>query len=437
MRRPAVFFDRDNTLIVGNEYLGEPEKVVLVAGAAGAIAKCRSLGFAVVVVSNQSGVARGMFTEDAVRAVNKRMDDLLLEHNASAVVDRHEYCPFHPDATVEAYRQDSFLRKPKPGMVLAAADAMALDLSRSWMVGDAPRDIAAGKAAGCRTVLIVDPSLDPSPAALEPQQVQADFVVGSLVEAVEVIVRQNERTETPAMTPWDRPAAAEAETPAPAKPSPSQTTPSQPPADRPPTVNADRVGPIAAAMFQQPPMTTPTPTAANQASATSVPPAARSTPTSSPSPTAAPPAHASPFSIGKPVAAAKATKPATVEPTPVRPTPAPKPTPTARPAQSPAATPAVQSAQSQATAPKSDLARLEAINQQVLMELKKLNEARTEDFSISKLVAGIMQILAIAIVPLGYMLHKPNDAPSLANWLLVAVFLQTFTIALLIMGRQR
>src|SRR3954466_6780650 len=89
MKRPAVFFDRDNTLIVSDGYLGDPQKVTLISGAADAIARGRALGFATVVVSNQSGVGRGMFDEDAVRAVNARMDDLLLAENPQAIIDRH------------------------------------------------------------------------------------------------------------------------------------------------------------------------------------------------------------------------------------------------------------------------------------------------------------------------------------------------------------
>ena len=74
------------------------------------------------------------------------MDDLLRAETPGAIIDRHEFCPYHPQAAVEKYRSDSPLRKPKPGMLLAAAEAMLIDLSRSWLIGDAPRDIAAGKA---------------------------------------------------------------------------------------------------------------------------------------------------------------------------------------------------------------------------------------------------------------------------------------------------
>src|SRR3954464_9511181 len=133
MKRPAVFFDRDNTLIVSDGYLGDPSKVVLVEGAAAAVARVRQRGYAVVVASNQSGVARGMFSEEDVQAVNKRMDELLVAENPTAVIDRHEFCPFHPEGTIDVYARESERRKPKPGMILAAADKLAIDLGRSWV----------------------------------------------------------------------------------------------------------------------------------------------------------------------------------------------------------------------------------------------------------------------------------------------------------------
>src|SRR6266550_3848445 len=116
MKRPAVFFDRDNTLMACDGYLGDPSQVALVEGAADAVARARALGYAAVVISNQSGVARGMFDEEAVRAVNARLDELLKAENPAAIVDRHEFCPYHPEGTVERYKQESALRKPQPGM---------------------------------------------------------------------------------------------------------------------------------------------------------------------------------------------------------------------------------------------------------------------------------------------------------------------------------
>src|SRR5438128_1119773 len=136
MPRPAIFFDRDNTLIVSSEYLADPDKVELMSGAADAVALARKLGFAVVIFSNQSGVARGMFDEDTVRLVNTRMEEELLRANPDATIDCQEFCPFHPEGTVEEYRRESELRKPKPGMILAAARKLDLDLASSWVIGD-------------------------------------------------------------------------------------------------------------------------------------------------------------------------------------------------------------------------------------------------------------------------------------------------------------
>jgi histidinol-phosphate phosphatase family protein len=188
--RPAVFFDRDNTLIPSSGYLGDPAEVRLVEGAAEAVARVRAFGFAVVVASNQSGVARGLFTEEDVRAVNLRIDELLRATHPGALVDRHEFCPYHAEAPVERYRRDSELRKPRPGMLLRAASELGLDLPASWMIGDAPRDIEAGRAAGCHTILLRAPGLETSPAATESFSVQPDAVVSSLSEAVEVIERR-------------------------------------------------------------------------------------------------------------------------------------------------------------------------------------------------------------------------------------------------------
>src|SRR5687767_13313621 len=190
MKRPAVFFDRDNTLIVSDGYLGDPAQVMLVDGAADAVAKARQYGFKVFTISNQSGVARGLFTEDAVRAVNVRMDEMLQRANGSALIQAHEYCPHHPEATVESYRLDCEDRKPRAGMLKRLAQKYNLDLYRSWVVGDAPRDIEAGKAAGCRTILFSDPNLPASPSASEASSVTPDYTVSSLREAVNIIAKE-------------------------------------------------------------------------------------------------------------------------------------------------------------------------------------------------------------------------------------------------------
>ncbi len=204
MKRPAVFFDRDNTLIVNSGYLGDPEKVELLPGAADAVARLRSLGYATAVVSNQSGVGRGMFSEDDVRAVNEKMNRMLLADNVEAVIERHEFCPYHPEATIETYRHDSPRRKPAPGMILDAADVLGLDLGRSWLIGDAPRDVEAGQRAGCRTILLRDSSLESiDEAAKERLKTKPDYIASSLADAAEFI-------ESHSPPPASKPAAVAA-----------------------------------------------------------------------------------------------------------------------------------------------------------------------------------------------------------------------------------
>ena len=203
MPRPAVFLDRDNTLIVNDGYLGDPDLVELLPGASAAIAKLRRLGYAIVTVSNQSGVGRGYLSEDDVRAVNRRMDELLKagEGGAAAVVDRHYFCPFHPEAAVAEYRRASPLRKPEPGMLLAAARDLDLDLTRSWLIGDAGRDVEAGRRAGLggRTILLTDPDLPPSEHAADKND--PDHEVTSLTDAAAIIAGAPPPPPPPAPAP--------------------------------------------------------------------------------------------------------------------------------------------------------------------------------------------------------------------------------------------
>ncbi len=169
--RPAVFFDRDDTLIrrtggAPTGDLGQPDQVELVPGAQDALRALARADFFLAVITNQGGVARGAYPESAVHAVHARLNQLLREHDAPAIHD-FRHCPYHPRGTLPAYTREHPWRKPSPGMILDLAQRHGLDLAASWVVGDQPRDIAAGFAAGCRAVLIApsDAPCDPPPDA--------------------------------------------------------------------------------------------------------------------------------------------------------------------------------------------------------------------------------------------------------------------------------
>ena len=172
--RRAVFIDRDGTIILNDGDLGDPERVELLPGAAVAMRSLREAGYALVVVTNQGGVARGRYDEAAVHATHERLEQVLRQATGLArVVDAFYFCPFHPEGTVERYRREHPWRKPAPGMLLEASREHGLDLSSSWMVGDQERDAQAGAAAGCRSILIGAPN-----AASD-----ADFFAHDLAEA--------------------------------------------------------------------------------------------------------------------------------------------------------------------------------------------------------------------------------------------------------------
>lgn len=185
----AVFLDRDNTIIHNDGDLGDPEAVRMIQGAASAIASLRGLGYKIVIVSNQGGVARGKFTEADVDAVNQRIAETI-RRNSGAVVDRFYYCPYHPDGKVRQYTREHPWRKPSPGMLEQAAEDLKLDLGSCWMVGDQLRDVAAGLAAGTRTVLLRAPNGQRNASDMEAGSVEPDFVAQSLVEAVRVVAQQ-------------------------------------------------------------------------------------------------------------------------------------------------------------------------------------------------------------------------------------------------------
>jgi D-glycero-D-manno-heptose 1,7-bisphosphate phosphatase len=144
--RKALFLDRDGVLNVDHGYVGSRDRFEWMDGALDAIRYANQSGWLVFVVTNQSGVARGLYTEDSVRDLLAWMSGEV--HAAGGRIDDSRFCPFHPDAAVETYRRAHPWRKPEPGMVLDLIDVWNVDPARSVMVGDQDSDMRAAAAAG-------------------------------------------------------------------------------------------------------------------------------------------------------------------------------------------------------------------------------------------------------------------------------------------------
>jgi D-glycero-D-manno-heptose 1,7-bisphosphate phosphatase len=180
--RPGVLIDRDGVLNEDLGYVGEPARLKVVPGAGQALAGLKAHGLATAVVSSQSGVARGYYTEEDVRITNEALSRLLAAEGAAP--DAYYYCPHHPEGAVAAYAIACDCRKPAPGLIERAIEELGLDRTRVVMVGNEARDIECGRAACVATVAV-----GPDAASLG-----ADHAAASLADAVDWIA---ERTTGP------------------------------------------------------------------------------------------------------------------------------------------------------------------------------------------------------------------------------------------------
>ncbi len=423
----AVFLDRDNTLIHNDGDLGDPDQVKLMQGTASAVASMRGLGYIVVVVSNQGGVARGKYEEADVDRVNQRIAELLTEQANGAKIERFYYCPYHPEGTVSRYACEHHWRKPAPGMLEQAAEDLGIDLSASWMVGDQLRDIEAGRAAGVRTVLLADQGRALS--MLSGSQIRPDFVTRNLIEAARVIAQQIRPDPL-----------AEQELGAGVATDPNQGPP--------PTGSSKHRATYPAREKLEASRTTATPkrtgrrpfkpwaiqpldgTDAEAEHAAEAPPDGQQSSPVEVSVAAAPP-------VRRP-----AERPEPIRPTRARPADAehptqPSPQPQAAPVEPNPAQPTRASAPSQPVDPPASPQhdRLTHAVDQLLRYLKR-REAGAEEYSLYKLLAlGLGQAAVAFCVIIGVFFG--DEAVTTANWLLGAVLGQLIVITLLILHGQR
>ena len=223
MSNKAIFLDRDDTLIEDPGYISNPDQVKLLDGVAEALIELGAMGYKLIVVSNQSGVARGIVTEKVLGEIHNRLKQLLAEKGV--YLDRIYYCPYHPDGVIPKYRKESDWRKPNPGMLLAAAKELDIDLSQSWVIGNSNRDIEAGLRAGCKTILINHSSHYKQPRPGEPNP---DYKSVNMKETVNIIKKHHRSSHKagdhaqPVPIPQTKPALKNTEQPAQQQTAPAQ-----------------------------------------------------------------------------------------------------------------------------------------------------------------------------------------------------------------------
>ncbi len=199
--RPALFLDRDGVIVEDTQYLGRAQDVRMLAGAGVAIARCNERGIPVIVVSNQSGVARGLYDWSGFAAVQAVIAIALAK--AGARLDAVFACAHHVDGKAPLNVADHPWRKPNSGMIVAATERMKLDVAHSWIAGDRASDLAAGRAAGLAGGILISPRAEDAERAAAMRLRLAEFAVDvapSLADAVAALLASGRLTQ-----PWSAP----------------------------------------------------------------------------------------------------------------------------------------------------------------------------------------------------------------------------------------
>jgi D-glycero-D-manno-heptose 1,7-bisphosphate phosphatase len=183
MMAKAAFLDRDGVINEDRAYVHRIADFKLIAGAVDALRKLRDAGFLLVVITNQSGIARGMFPESDYHVLDRYMRERLAE--AGVTLDSVQYCPHLPDAELEQYRRDCDCRKPRAGMIRNAAARLNIDTAQSVLIGDRRSDVEAGRAAGVGRCFLVRSGQD----LREADSAMADGVYDDLAQCVAELLR--------------------------------------------------------------------------------------------------------------------------------------------------------------------------------------------------------------------------------------------------------
>jgi D,D-heptose 1,7-bisphosphate phosphatase len=195
----ALFLDRDGTVLKEIQgktpetlgYLTDVQQVELIEGSADAIALAQKLGFKVIIITNQSAIASGWLTEENFHKINHKMNELLLQANKSAVIDDLFFSPYHKDGIVDQYKTEHSSRKPDIGMILEAKEKHDIDLSKSYMIGDAYSDMKCGENAGIKNILVTTGYGKMTYEKCLDENLKINFIASNLLEAVKYIEKND------------------------------------------------------------------------------------------------------------------------------------------------------------------------------------------------------------------------------------------------------
>jgi D-glycero-D-manno-heptose 1,7-bisphosphate phosphatase len=188
----GIFYDRDGTINEERNYLSSPDQLHLFPKAAQALIEAQALGYKNIIISNQSGVARGYITEEQVRIVHEALLHLL--KNEGATVDAIYYCPHHPETGNPPYRKECECRKPKIGMLLQAARELSLDLRQSFVIGDKLTDIQTAINAGAQGILVKTGYGSQEMNLLQSNNVTTTYIAENVYDAIQFIKKSQSST---------------------------------------------------------------------------------------------------------------------------------------------------------------------------------------------------------------------------------------------------